>query len=136
MRSLLLSSVFIFVAGTTSASFAAPGSIQRPPPRPRIQHLCGHKVDQFRVDSITCNANQAWGQGVQIEVHKNDVDIVNVEVHFADGGRERLYRLEGRYRAGERIYDYFRSGRVVNVTVGGTSPNVFGKSKLEIYLLQ
>ena len=107
-----------------------------PPPPTGGQHLCGHRPDPFVTDTITCQANGAYGYALRIEVSKAEVDIQYVDVVYSDGSRERLDQIRGKYLPGDVPTAYLQRGAVANVTVGATSPNVIAKSKLEVYLVQ
>lgn len=112
-----------------------PGPGPRPPMPPRgAKHICGHGPDQFVPDTQTCNVNEQ-ASGIRIDVQKGTVEIQSVEVIFGNGERQRVH-LQGRYQPGDQPFAHFGFRNVRTVIVTATSPQIFPKSELQIYLLQ
>lgn len=115
---------------------------QRPRPRPRpprggqSTYICEHRPDPFKTDKKFCQTNKR-ASGIQLEISKTDVDISFVEVTFGNGQTVRLHRLAGGHYEGSRPMAYFNGMRKVkSIRIGASSPGLFRKSKIRVYLLQ
>lgn len=100
----------------------------RPGPA-QLVDLGERRADKFITNEHRFEVLQGQRRGVRavvIEGTKRTVDIRRVEVVYRSGRVEVLHNLYGVIRAGERMRQRIEGGRVVQVIVHATSPNLFG----------
>lgn len=99
------------------------------PGRARLVDLGERRADKFITNEHRFEVPQGSRRGVRavvLEGTKRSVDIRSVEVVYRSGRVELLHGLNGVLRDGQRMRMRINPGRVVQVIVNATSPNLFG----------